>query len=82
MCVSKEQKKKAGNCGKFAQQSIFRCECTWNLEVMSKCFFMSVPRTWLMVMDLASVMPTLDTASICRATLTCNHCCHQAAPVA
>lgn len=19
----------------------------WNLEVMSKCFFMSVPRTWL-----------------------------------
>ena len=21
---------------------------TWNLEVMSKCFFMSVPSTWLM----------------------------------
>lgn len=25
-----------------------KLEPTWNLETMSKCFFMSVPRTWLM----------------------------------
>ncbi len=41
---------------------------TWNLEVMSKCFFMSVPSTWAMVTPRITPLCSALTLSFCTAS--------------
>ena len=46
-------------------------QVTWNLEVMSKCFFMSVPSTWLMQQLRTCMMVSDVRAANCSST--CSH---------
>lgn len=45
-------------------------ELTWNLDRMSKCFFISVPRTWLMAQLRACRTSSGVMDSGCRASCT------------
>ena len=48
-----------------AQESLHAQILTWNLEVMSKCFFMSVPSTWLIEQLRTGRRSPVNALSLC-----------------
>ena len=48
-----------------ARQSLQAQSLTWNLEVMSKCFFMSVPSTWLIEQLRTGRRSLVNALSLC-----------------
>ena len=53
------------------RQSMLSRRPTWNLEVMSKCFFMSVPSTWFTDTTLSWAMASVEQSTACSAHPLC-----------